>query len=196
MGYSVRSHEFRYTTWFPATQNEDDPTKPALITNWMATETSHPPRFSELYDHRGDDGTDFDWAGNNENVASKSENAPAIAQLHQKVLHFFREQLPCAPPIPGAGPLPPAPAKCVDGWQQYNNSFCGDKGKNASIRYSYIGNESTAQCKAKCKDLGPSGCKCMDVGRSKNLHEHKCRLERHMHGIAKSGQGFTAFVPC
>ena len=67
--YSVRSHSWRYTVWLPSATNKHDSSLPALTSNWTATDTCRPlPRFSELYDHRGDDGTDFDWAGNNENV--------------------------------------------------------------------------------------------------------------------------------
>ena len=43
MGYSVRSHTWRYTVWMPVTPNENDTSRPALITDWSATATSTPP---------------------------------------------------------------------------------------------------------------------------------------------------------
>lgn len=49
MGYSVRSHQWRYTVWMPAAPNANDTSRPALITDWSATATSTPPRFTELY---------------------------------------------------------------------------------------------------------------------------------------------------
>ena len=79
MGYSVRSHSWRMTWCLPSKLQYTDPSSPALVSNWSATGTSDPPALVELYDHHGDDGTDFDWPGNNRNVASEPANADVIA---------------------------------------------------------------------------------------------------------------------
>ena len=43
MGFSVRSHDWRYTVWMPATQNTNDTTKPALVIDWAASASSALP---------------------------------------------------------------------------------------------------------------------------------------------------------
>ena len=78
MGYSVRSIDWRYTEWhsFNVTRN---------CVDWTAS-----PFAVELYDHRGDDGTDFNAFGN-ENVAGDSQYSNIIAQLHA----VAAKQFPC-----------------------------------------------------------------------------------------------------
>lgn len=68
MGYSVRTEDWRYTVWL-----------------WwdgdaLQGDFTRPPVGEELYDHRGDDGTDMD-AFENVNVAADPANS-AIVQQH------------------------------------------------------------------------------------------------------------------
>jgi len=202
MGYSVRSHTWRYTVWMPVTPNENDTSRPALITDWSATATSTPPRFTELYDHRGDNGTDYDWPGNNVNVAFDRANAAVISRMHDQALNFFKTQLPCAHPTHGAAPPPaPGPAQCVDGFQAYPNQLCKGNGGKTMERYSYYGQEALAACKAKCAALfraGNGGCQCMDVGPIHNggTEAGICRFSNASKKHKGSGEHIDAFIPC
>ena len=102
MGFSVRSHDWRYTVWVPAAVNKNDSSKPGLLADWAATATSARPRLDELYDHRGDDGTDYDWPGNDRNVASEPGNADVVGTMHRQARYFFAEAVPPARPKPPA----------------------------------------------------------------------------------------------
>lgn len=82
MGYSVRSPDWRCTLWFAWDKNTG-------CADWSTS-----PYATELYDHHGDDGTQF-AAFENENVAASN---PDIVAKHAAVLraHF----LPCVPKKP------------------------------------------------------------------------------------------------
>ena len=71
MGYSVRSAGWRYTEWFAF--------------NYTTAKTDFSTSlFVELYDHREDDGDDFD-AYDQENVATDPANADVLKQHAQMV---------------------------------------------------------------------------------------------------------------
>jgi hypothetical protein len=76
MGYSMRTKDWRYTEW----------------TQWNGTELQ--PNWSvnagvELYDHRGDNGTNFDAT---ENVNVAKQNTDIVAAL-SKQLHALVQSL-------------------------------------------------------------------------------------------------------
>ena len=205
-GCPRRTHDWRYTVWLPSVLNANDTTQPNLIVDWTAANHSSPPRFEELYDHRGDDGTDYDWAGNNRNVAfDAAENTAVCADLFGKATAFFRDALPPAHPLPRA---PPPPPPCVAGWREYAKgaSLCrGPPGKHEKTnqRYAHFGTENVAGCKAKCKAAGPGKCKCLDVGvisteatDLKHGAGPTCRLQEESGNVGPSVDGLTAYVPC
>lgn len=101
MGFSVRSQHYRYTLWLPATYNFNDSSKPGLLTDWSATNTSVPPRLVELYRHRGGDGAAFaDWPGNDRNVAAEPAYGSVVSEMHRQAEFFFRDSVPAAHPVP------------------------------------------------------------------------------------------------
>ena len=77
MGFSVRSHQFRYTAWLPWPDKSQEP-------DW----SSEP--FRELYDHHSDTGVDFD-SMDVINVAYQPTYEKATAAMHEQCRHFFHE---------------------------------------------------------------------------------------------------------
>lgn len=69
MGFSIRSVDWRYTAWYPFDVKAN------------CADMSADPFALELYDHRDDDGTDFDAFGNN-NVAGDSTYSSVLAEMH------------------------------------------------------------------------------------------------------------------
>ena len=78
MGLTVRSREFRYTEWFRWDGEKERP-------KWHAGLVAR-----ELYDHRGDDGSDFD-AFENENVASDISFNQTVKELSMYVRAHWNE---------------------------------------------------------------------------------------------------------
>lgn len=153
------------------------------------------------YDHRGDNGTDYDWVGNNFNVAFDSANAPVISRMHEQALNFFKTQLPCAHPMHGAAPPTPTPPSplCADGFRAYPNQRCEGNGGKTMERYSYYGKDALGPCKAKCTALhkaGNGGCQCMDVGPIHNGDGSICRFSNASKKVKASGEHLHAFIPC
>jgi iduronate 2-sulfatase len=78
MGYSVRDTGFRYTEW-------KEWIGASLTPNWAVTVAA------ELYDHRGDDGLDFD-AYENENVLNSTALQQDVARLSSALrAHFLAD---------------------------------------------------------------------------------------------------------
>jgi hypothetical protein len=75
MGYSIRDGEFRWTEWKAWDGDELRPV-------WGETVAT------ELYDHRGDDGTDFN-AWENANLANETAFAPMVARLRAALAAQF-----------------------------------------------------------------------------------------------------------
>lgn len=203
MGFSVRTHDFRYTVWLPSLFNKNDPSIPAIVPDWNATNTSTPPRLVELYDHRGDDGTNFDWPGNDRNIALDPENDAVIASMHQIAYTFFQHVMPAAHPVPHGPTPPPPPAPPVPctgspgaGWRIYPKSFCAGRGEKTVPRYFYHGSEDLAACQAKCAGFGrATECKCLDYGNIPG-YAGACHLQNETTNLKKSGDGLTAYIPC
>ena len=72
MGYSIRTKRWRYTEWAAWNGKE-------LRADW-----SKPLAGRELYDHQGDDGSDFN-AFENHNLANASEYASTVAALSKQL---------------------------------------------------------------------------------------------------------------
>ena len=79
MGYTIRSAEWRYTAWF---KFDDENIKPLTS---PADELGR-----ELYDHRGDNGMDMEWPGENDNLADLPEHADLVKELHLKILLYIK----------------------------------------------------------------------------------------------------------
>ena len=80
LGYSVRSADWRYTEWFAF----DGESSKANMGETIA---------KELYDHRGDQGDDFDGY-EQVNVVGAAENAATVAKLSKAIRDGWRKQLP------------------------------------------------------------------------------------------------------
>ena len=75
MGYTMRTSEWRYTTWV----SWDNTTEHLLNASWDY------PNGQELYDLRGDTGTDFDSAAYSVSLAGYPEHADLVKTLHQQL---------------------------------------------------------------------------------------------------------------
>jgi len=76
MGYSIRSKRWRYTVWYRWIGN-------ILSSDWDGDFAD------ELYDHKGDDSTDFDkW----ENINVSAQNPEVCIRLRSKIESFFRNR--------------------------------------------------------------------------------------------------------
>eukprot|EP01047_Picozoa_sp_COSAG01_P029778 COSAG01_NODE_2054_length_8538_cov_4.853656_7_plen_936_part_00 len=94
MGYSVRVSDWRYTAWMRWNY-----TSSCAVWSGGADGGVYA---RELYDHAGDDGTDFDKF-ENANVASDAANAAVVTKLHAAVVRRFGHCLrrhPSPPPTP------------------------------------------------------------------------------------------------
>lgn len=76
MGYAVRTPQWRYIAWM--NWNET-----STLTDW-----SQKPYATELYNHEGDDGTDFS-AFEGKNTAGDPANGPVLAKLHELVRSMY-----------------------------------------------------------------------------------------------------------
>lgn len=77
MGYTVRTHEWRYTSWFAF----DEVLVQPIIDNIIGR---------ELYDHRGDTGLWIDFPGERVNLVHEKEHDAAVKSLHQRVLDYIQ----------------------------------------------------------------------------------------------------------
>ena len=75
MGYTMRTSEWRYTTWV----SWDNTTEHLLNASWDY------PNGQELYDLRGDTGTDFDFPGYSTNLAGYPEHAYLVDTFNQQL---------------------------------------------------------------------------------------------------------------
>ena len=80
MGYSVRTPEWRYTSWMPFDFK-------SLKTDW-----SKNPHAVELYDHRGDPDAENDHNQSEiKNVAPLAQNSYVVMQLQKQLKTFFNK---------------------------------------------------------------------------------------------------------
>ena len=187
MGYAVRTHEWRYVAWYPLADAG------AWLANWSATPRSDPPVFLELYDHSGDDGSDYDWPGNDRNLALDPASQAVLPALQAKVEAFFRDWVPPSAPVPTPEPTPAPTPTCVGGWRSVPGHFCAGKGEKTDSRYVYRGNGTADECRAKCVSLG---CTCADTDASAHGGQGTCRLQNETQKLAVSGMGFEAYLRC
>ena len=153
-----------------------------------------------IFQSSGDDGTDYDWGGNNANVADVAANAGVIASMQPLVERFFRDRMPpnpLQPAKPTPAPAPTPAPQCKDGWITYPNTHCAGKGhEKTDQRYVYQGPEKEDACKAKCLSMG-AGCKCCDVGHINNgPPKNMCHIQNETSAVARSGESIESFVPC
>eukprot|EP00928_Gymnodinium_smaydae_P079215 TRINITY_DN63200_c0_g1_i1.p1 TRINITY_DN63200_c0_g1~~TRINITY_DN63200_c0_g1_i1.p1 ORF type:complete len:665 (-),score=36.78 TRINITY_DN63200_c0_g1_i1:242-2152(-) len=73
MGYSVRTNEWRYSAWF---KFDSTALMPDLVHECVSR---------ELYDHRDDDGN-FDYAGEQLNLANSAAYADVVQKLHNEIV--------------------------------------------------------------------------------------------------------------
>ena len=185
MGYAVRTHEWRYVAWYPLADAS------RWLANWSATTRSNPPVFLELYDHRGDNGSDYDWPGNNHNLAFDRAAQDVLPGLHAKVEKFFRDWMPPNPPAPTSKPTPVPTPPCVGGWRSIPDHFCAGKGEKTDSRYIYQGNDTATGCRTTCALLN---CTCADTDARSG--RGTCRLQNETQKLATSGLGFDAYLRC
>ena len=79
MGYSIRTDRWRYTVWLAFNGTANRAVWPSNVGGALLGE--------ELYDHEGDDGSDFD-AYENVNLATK----PSFAGTKAKLLAALRDK--------------------------------------------------------------------------------------------------------
>lgn len=80
MGYSIRTPEWRYTSWMPFDFK-------SLKADW-----SKKPHAVELYDHRGDPDAENDHNQSElENVAQLAQNSDVVKKLHGQLKNFFKK---------------------------------------------------------------------------------------------------------
>lgn len=85
MGFSLRTTRWRYTEWVMVNKNFGNASPPQA--EWCEDPTSKACA-TELYDHRGDDGTDMDKF-ENQNLAVLPEYADAVLELHDLLVRRF-----------------------------------------------------------------------------------------------------------
>ena len=137
MGFSVRSHQFRYTAWLPWPDKSQEP-------DW----SSEP--FRELYDHHSDTGQDFD-SMDVVNVAYQPTYEKATAAMHEQCRHFFHELLP---PAPGGG------GNHSGGNSKVTKAACDAAGGVRS-------DDGRACCAKSCGQCGGQGCAKLPGGKMK-----------------------------
>lgn len=90
MGYTVRTDEWRYTSWFLFDHaGARGPFGPATG-NFFGRVLVDQIIGRELYDHRGDSGKYLDWPGENVNLVNYTEHAATVAGLHAQLLDYIQ----------------------------------------------------------------------------------------------------------
>jgi iduronate 2-sulfatase len=135
MGYSIRVRDWRYTAWM----RWDYETSCAV---WTGADGGVHAR--ELYDHAGDDGTDYDKF-ENKNEASDPANAAVVSKLHARIVSKFGHCLSRHPPPPPSSHL-----RCR--WDSNTEIVGGDLEKPAVGR--------SASDKKACEDLCKQTVRC------------------------------------
>jgi iduronate 2-sulfatase len=90
MGYTIRTDEWRYTSWFRFEhRGARGPFGPASG-NFFGRVLVGEILGRELYDHRGDTGKYLDWPGENINLVNYSQHAGVVEELHARLLEYIQ----------------------------------------------------------------------------------------------------------
>jgi hypothetical protein len=97
MGYTIRTHDWRYTAWWRFDHENargpcNDYEAPCAASGFFGGIRLDESLGAELYDHRGDSGKWLDWPGENVNLVNYTEYASVVKELHGQLLDYI--QLP------------------------------------------------------------------------------------------------------
>ena len=90
MGYTIRTDEWRYTSWFRFDHDGARGPHGPAEGNYFGRVLVDEILGRELYDHRGDSGKYLDWPGENVNLVDRPEHAGLVKELHARLLEYIR----------------------------------------------------------------------------------------------------------
>jgi hypothetical protein len=90
MGYTIRTDEWRYTSWFRFDHRSARGPYGPEHGNFFGRVLTDEILGRELYDHRGDSGKCLDWPGENVNLVDDAAHTAVVAELHAWLLEYIQ----------------------------------------------------------------------------------------------------------
>ena len=91
MGYTIRTHDWRYTAWFKFDyMGARGPFRSDATPDFFGRVMLNESLGRELYDHRGDSGKWLDWPGENVNLVNHTAVASVVERLHEQLVDYIQ----------------------------------------------------------------------------------------------------------